>query len=201
MGGSRAVYLGKALPLGKHEIRVKLKDVQVSEDVYEKYVSQLFVSDKHRYMFIPKDAEYFNAYPLGGNGLEGIDVDDRNEYLRDGNSNVVIDNEMNRLALASNNARIPEGVENIGDYSFFGLSGITSITIPSTVNIIGYAFYNPNLESITCLAVTPPSLSGNDALDNTNNCPIYVPSESVDAYKAAYGWSNYASRIQAIPTV
>jgi hypothetical protein len=34
--------------------------------------------------------------------------------------------------------------------------------------------------------------------DSTNNCPIYVPSGSVNTYKAADGWSNYASRIKAI---
>jgi len=37
------------------------------------------------------------------------------------------------------------------------------------------------------------------ALENTNNCPIYVPSASVNAYKTATNWSTYASRIQAIP--
>jgi hypothetical protein len=36
------------------------------------------------------------------------------------------------------------------------------------------------------------------ALDDTR-CIIYVPSASVDTYKAASGWSTYASRIQAIP--
>jgi hypothetical protein len=40
---------------------------------------------------------------------------------------------------------------------------------------------------------------GNNAFYNTNNCPIYVPSASVNAYKSASGWSTYASRIQAIP--
>jgi hypothetical protein len=35
--------------------------------------------------------------------------------------------------------------------------------------------------------------------DGTNNCSIYVPSDSVDAYKSAPYWSNYASRIQAMP--
>ena len=44
---------------------------------------------------------------------------------------------------------------------------------------------------------TPPTLSSN-ALDYTNNCPIYVPSASVNAYKSANNWSTYASRIQAI---
>ena len=36
------------------------------------------------------------------------------------------------------------------------------------------------------------------ALDSTNNCPIYVPCESLEAYKTANGWSYYASRIQGI---
>ena len=33
---------------------------------------------------------------------------------------------------------------------------------------------------------------------DTNNCPIYVPNESVEAYKAAPGWSDYADRIFGI---
>jgi hypothetical protein len=41
---------------------------------------------------------------------------------------------------------------------------------------------------------------GGDAFQDTNNCPIYVPAESVDAYKAAARhWNDYADRIQAIP--
>lgn len=37
-------------------------------------------------------------------------------------------------------------------------------------------------------------------LDGTNNCPIFVPSESVDSYKVAEYWNRYADRIQAIGT-
>lgn len=62
----------------------------------------------------------------------------------------------------------------------------------------------PNLISITCDAIVPPVIyKGNNStyntFDNTNDCPIYVPSGSVDAYKSADGWSKYANRIQAIP--
>jgi hypothetical protein len=39
---------------------------------------------------------------------------------------------------------------------------------------------------------------GASAFNDTNNCPIYVPSESVETYKAASNWSSYASRIQSI---
>jgi hypothetical protein len=42
-------------------------------------------------------------------------------------------------------------------------------------------------------------LGNSNAFDNTNNCPIYVPSASVEAYKAATNWSSLSSRIQAIP--
>ena len=60
----------------------------------------------------------------------------------------------------------------------------------------------PNLQSITCYATTPPEIlisgSSYQTFDNTNNCPIYVPAASLNAYKTAPGWSKYADRIQAI---
>jgi hypothetical protein len=36
---------------------------------------------------------------------------------------------------------------------------------------------------------------GTSVFYNTNNCSIIVPCESVDTYKSASGWSNYADRI------
>jgi hypothetical protein len=117
---------------------------------------------------------------------------------------------------------IPSGVKSIGMYCLMKCSGITSVDIPDSVTYIaeGAFQYNPSLTSvtigngittilwsafrgcsgltsITVNAVTPPTLGG-DALSMTNDCPIYVPCDSVDAYKAASGWSDYASRIQAI---
>ena len=97
---------------------------------------------------------------------------------------------------------IPSGVTTINAYAFQGCTSLTSIDIPSGVTNIGdYAFqYCSSLSSVTVKAATPPTL-GASAFNDTNNCPIYVPSESVEAYKSASGWSNYASRIQPIPTV
>ena len=48
------------------------------------------------------------------------------------------------------------------------------------------------------MSPTPPTIEyeqfGESSFDRgTNECPIYVPSGSVDAYKAA--WPNYADRI------
>ena len=120
---------------------------------------------------------------------------------------------------------LPSGVTSIGNYAFYNCSSLTSITIPSSVTSIGNsAFYYcsslasitipsgvtsigarafascSSLASITVEAVTPPTL-GSGVFSSTHaDLVIYVPAESVETYKAASGWSTYASRIQAIPS-
>lgn len=87
------------------------------------------------------------------------------------------------------------------DYSaFFSCKRLTHVTIGNSVTSIGgFVFYNcSSLTSVIINAVTPPKLDNSNAFNNTNNCPIYVPLESVSAYQAAANWSNLASRIQAI---
>ena len=117
---------------------------------------------------------------------------------------------------------IPNSVTSIGTYAFYNCSSLTSIVIPNSVTSIGSgafnycsglksvtignsvtsilsdAFYNcSSLTSVTIEATTPPTLT-NTTFNNTNNCPIYVPAESVDAYKQATNWSSLADRIQPI---
>ena len=96
---------------------------------------------------------------------------------------------------------IGSGVTSIGMSTFRYCSSLTSIDIPSGITSIGNsAFrYCSSLTSITMNSTTPPKLVGANAFESTNNCPIYVPSGSVNAYKSATDWSKYASRIQAIP--
>ena len=93
---------------------------------------------------------------------------------------------------------IPNSVSSIGTQAFQLCSGLASVNIGNSVTSIGYgAFaYCSGLTSITCLATTPPTL-GSYVFSYTNDWTIYVPAESVEAYKTA--WSDYASRIQAIP--
>ena len=89
----------------------------------------------------------------------------------------------------------------IGTNALKGYSNLLRVTIPSSVTRIGTSAFQDctALTSVTINAVTPPTLPYANAFSNTNNCPIYVPSEAVNAYKTASGWSTYASRIQAIP--
>ena len=90
-------------------------------------------------------------------------------------------------------------VTEIGDRTFTYKTALRNIVLPESVTFIEEgSFENTNnLISITCLATTPPTIE-RFTFDYSNNCTIYVPSESVSAYKAAENWSDYESRIQAI---
>ena len=50
---------------------------------------------------------------------------------------------------------------------------------------------------IKCLAVTPPTC-GSNAFSQSGSCNIYVPDDSVNAYKTANNWSTYESYIKPI---
>ena len=110
-----------------------------------------------------------------------------------------INDETFRMCKGLTSIDIPDNVTRIGNSAFTLCNSITTCTIGNGVTSIGNdAFYSCySLTSITVKSTTPPKVYGG-AFSNTNNCPIYVPSGSVDAYKAASGWSIYASRIQAI---
>ena len=86
----------------------------------------------------------------------------------------------------------------IKSHAFYQCTSLTSVTLGNITSIGEEAFNGcSSLTSITIKAITPPSLSYG-VFDYSNDCPIYVPAQSVDAYKAATYWKNYASRIQAI---
>ena len=97
---------------------------------------------------------------------------------------------------------VNEGVTALGAYAFYGSTNCTEISLPSTLtDIKNYALANcSTVTKITCKASTPPTLPA-AAFDNTyrcfqnvpTDCPIYVPKQSVNTYKATAGWSTFTN--------
>ena len=73
--------------------------------------------------------------------------------------------------------------------------------IGSGIEYIGTsAFYEcTSLESVTIKRLIPPSVGESFYNFGGTTYPIYVPAASVDTYKEAIGWREYADRIKAIP--
>ena len=87
---------------------------------------------------------------------------------------------------------IPENVTSIGSSAFYYCSNLTTINIPESVTSIGSSAFSgcSSLTSLSCNALTPPSI-GDRSLGLDVNTPVYVPVTSLEAYKAAAGWSEY----------
>ena len=88
-------------------------------------------------------------------------------------------------------------ITTIQDSAFYQCSNLKSINIPECIlTIESAAFYDCcSLTSVYCKATTPPALGGYAFDANGSGRKIYVPAGSVNAYKSAYGWSEYADAI------
>ena len=90
------------------------------------------------------------------------------------------------------------------DTGAFGECGLLQyVDLPSTTaEIRSWAFYKCTaLQTFICRATTPPTLENANAFTNTNNCPIYVPDASLEAYKTATNWNTYADRIKPLSEI
>ena len=94
-------------------------------------------------------------------------------------------------------ATIPSDITTVTENTFYGCTSLTSLTISKRITSIELrAFCNcTSLKMVYCNLATPPQ-GGYLMFDN--NAPdrmIYVPRESVEAYKVADQWKNYADSI------
>lgn len=97
---------------------------------------------------------------------------------------------------------LPNNVISLGDRAFKGCSSMMIVSLPKSIKSIGESAFEqcPSLKSITVSANVVPS--GSSSMFNaTNDCPIFVPWQSLNDYKTAEYWCDYASRIQADPIV
>lgn len=118
---------------------------------------------------------------------------------------------------------IPSSVDSIGAYAFRHCTGLTTVNYNATncsfmgdaasvvfdscvslatlniganvTNIPAIAFATCNsIQQITCNASVPPVVADVSAFDGiSRNIPLYVPSGTIDSYKAAYAWSEFTN--------
>ena len=98
---------------------------------------------------------------------------------------------------------IPNSVKVIGEGVFYRCRALTSIVIPDGVTAIEtLAFhYCKALNSVTCKAVEPPVLGSSVfSVVPLTDATLYVPAESVDAYKNADQWKDFGQILPIEPT-
>ena len=90
-------------------------------------------------------------------------------------------------------------------YTFYGCSKLKVLILPQTLTTIHSRSIAlcPLLECLVCKAEIPPTLLASDSIiiSSSYSTIIYVPNDSVEAYKEATNWTNYASRIKSISEI
>ena len=103
------------------------------------------------------------------------------------------------IALSSVNLPLVTVIEPL---TFRKCEGLTTVDLPVVTSIGSQAFYSSGITSLTLRSDTVCTLDNADAFYFTpieeGVGYIYVPSDLVDSYKTANGWSTYANQIIAI---
>ena len=93
---------------------------------------------------------------------------------------------------------LSSNLQSIDNYAFYNDNNLRSIHVPANVTSMGNNIFNncTSLEGIWMHPLVPPTLNNSNSFNNTNNCPIYVPCCSLEAYQTASQWSNVRSRLR-----
>lgn len=143
---------------------------------------------------IPDSVTSFGTVVTRGAKLEKIN----NKNATEDGRCLIIDNTLNSFAYANlDSYRFPDGITTIGD-SACCYSVCSELTIPASVHTIEFgAFVGSRTKILHCEPTTPPTLTFFTLNTQGLMEAIYVPAESVEAYKTAEYWSDFADIIMA----
>ena len=150
---------------------------------------------------IPAGVKYiYDDAFYGCENLSTITVSNGNaKYDSRDNCNALIETATNTILRGSSSTVIPNSVTTIERNAFRGLK-IAKIVIPASVKKIGqWAFQDcKSLTTVVCKSKSVIDVSGLLPFDPLPNATLYVPAESIEAYKAANEWSKFGN-IQPLP--
>ena len=90
-------------------------------------------------LFIPDGVEVIWGNPFKGNNTKHISVSENNMcYDSRNNCNAVIQSQSNVLIIGSCSTVIPSSVMMVGEFAFYGCTGLTSIVIPEGVKRLAH---------------------------------------------------------------
>lgn len=83
---------------------------------------------------------------------------------------------------------------------FYGCTNLSFVKLKDIITTIGNNVFNgcSKLSVVICNPITPPSLGANVFGNTSPDLKIYVPDDSVEAYKTATNWITYANLIHPL---
>lgn len=94
---------------------------------------------------------------------------------------------------------LPNSITTLNNYAFINASSLPMINVHSVTTIGNNAFSNcSKLKIFIVENPTPPTLGNNVFSSTPSDMSIYVPDQSVTAYREASGWLDYADRIKPL---
>ena len=91
---------------------------------------------------------------------------------------------------------LPSSITEIGNRAFRACSALSSVSLPASLVSVGTIVFPRSLTDLSVLAETPPDIV---VRSFDGNYPIYVPAESLEAYRTAPIWKDhYLDRLRSI---
>ncbi len=160
---------------------------------------------------VPDHITQIDAAAFADSGLIEINIPEGVTYIA---SNVFINSNLSKVTIPNSvisigecafsgcklsSIKFPNSVTKIETCAFSGCQSLRTIEISEYITYIGNGAFSScrQLETVYCRSTTPPEVGWaifND-ISLASDFKIYVPTTSVEAYKNASGWRDYAWRI------